>query len=160
MADRALLPWLLNSDPSLRWQVERDLAHEPEGVWQATRIRVTAEGFGAELLSRQDENGQWAGGAYFPADATEDEPGQPWTATTWSLNALREWGVQADALRPLSSELFSTRWQADASGEPTITHVFHTALTAAVETLAAVRISDLVAEQDAQRGTQAFMMHI
>jgi Rrf2 family protein len=66
----------------------------------------------------------------------------------------------ADALRPLSSELFSTRWQADSSGEPSITHVFHNALTAAVETLAAVHISDLVEEQDAQRGNQAFMMNI
>ena len=78
-------------------------------------LRVTAEGFGAELLSRQDENGQWAGGAYFPADATEDEPGQPWTATTWSLNALREWGVQADALRPDTAGLLkrNVRWEYD-----------------------------------------------
>ena len=115
MADRALLAWLFDSDPSLQWQVERDLAHEPAGVWQATRVRVAAEGFGAELLSRQDEDGQWAGGAYFPADATEDEPGQPWTATTWSLNALREWGVQADALRPDTAGLLrrNARWEYD-----------------------------------------------
>ena len=65
--DRALLTWLLDSDPSLRWQVERDLAGEPEDVWQATRARVAVEGFGAQLLSRQEEDGQWAGGAYFPA---------------------------------------------------------------------------------------------
>lgn len=76
------------------------------------------------------------------------------------LAAPAETLTVADALRPLSSELFSTRWQADASGEPSVTHVFHKALTAAVETLAAVHISDLVEEQDAQRGTQAFMMHI
>ncbi|MFC3455346.1 hypothetical protein ACFOSH_38430 [Amycolatopsis speibonae] len=24
-----MMPWLLDSDPALRWQVERDLAHEP-----------------------------------------------------------------------------------------------------------------------------------
>lgn len=66
----------------------------------------------------------------------------------------------ADALRPLSSELFSTRWQAEASGEPSVTHVFHAALTAALQTLAAIHISDLVAEEDAHRATQAFMMHI
>ena len=58
-----------NSDPSLQWQVERDLAYEPAGVWRATGVRVAAEGSGAELLSRQDEDGQWAGGANFPADA-------------------------------------------------------------------------------------------
>ena len=55
--------WLLDSDPALRWQVQRDLAHEPEPVWQATRERVATEGIGARLLSEQDPDGQWAGGA-------------------------------------------------------------------------------------------------
>ena len=77
VVDRALLTWLLDSDPSLRWQVERDLAGEPQEVWPRTRAHVAVEGFGAQLLSCQDEDGQWAGGAYFPADATQTEPGQP-----------------------------------------------------------------------------------
>lgn len=82
---------------------------------RATRSRVAVEGFGAQLLSHQDEDGQWAGGAYFPADATKDEPGQPWTATTWSLNALREWGVEAAALRPDAAGLLArnARWEYD-----------------------------------------------
>ena len=115
MLDRALLTWLLESDPSLRWQVERDLAGEPGDVWGATRARVAGEGFGARLLARQDQDGQWAGGAYFPADATPTEPGQPWTATTWSLNALREWGVEAGALRPDTAGLLArhARWEYD-----------------------------------------------
>ena len=62
------LDWLLDTDPALRWQVERDLADLPPEIWQATRERVATEGFGAELLSHQDADGQWAGGAYFPAD--------------------------------------------------------------------------------------------
>lgn len=108
--------WLLDSDASLRWQVERDLLGAPESVWKATRARVAYEGFGGQLLARQDEDGQWAGGAYFPADATEEEPGQPWTATTWSLNALREWGVEAAALRPDTAGLLdrNARWEYDA----------------------------------------------
>ncbi|MBW0118315.1 squalene cyclase, partial [Pseudonocardia sp. KRD-169] len=32
--------WLLDSDPALRWQVERDLLGEPPRVWEATRARV------------------------------------------------------------------------------------------------------------------------
>ncbi len=72
MVDHALLAWLLDGDPSLRWQVQRDLAGEPEEVWEATRARVAREGFGARLLSYQDDDGRWAGGAYFPADASED----------------------------------------------------------------------------------------
>lgn len=47
---------------------------------------MTTEGFGAELLSHQDDDGQWAGGTFFPADFSGDEDTpQPWTATTWAL---------------------------------------------------------------------------
>ena len=113
--DPALLAWLRDSDPSLGWQVERDLAGMPEDVWQDTRARAAVEGYGAQLLARQDADGQWAGGAYFPADATPAEPGQPWTATTWSLNALREWGVEAAALRSDTAGLLerNARWEYD-----------------------------------------------
>ena len=58
---------LRDSDPALRWQVERDLLGEPPEVWEATRARVATEGFGARLLALQDPDGQWAGGAFFPA---------------------------------------------------------------------------------------------
>lgn len=120
MADVALVEWLLDSDPALRWQVQRDLAHESEDVWEATRGRVASEGFGARLLDLQDEDGQWAGGAYFPADFDFDGPeaadgaGQPWTATTWSLNALREWGVDASVLADTTQKLdANSRWEYD-----------------------------------------------
>ncbi len=102
MVTEALAAWLLDSDPALRWQVERDLVHEPPEVWQATRARIATEGFGARLLSLQDSDGQWAGGAFFPADfdfPQMAEDGQPWTATTWTLNSLREWGLDSAVLR-------------------------------------------------------------
>lgn len=93
-----VIAWLLDSDPTLRWQVERDLLDRPASEWEATRARIATEGFGAELLSHQGEDGQWAGGAFFPAGffddpETKDLPGQPWTATTWSMTTLREWGM-------------------------------------------------------------------
>ena len=81
--DTRVREWLRESDPSLRWQVQRDLDAADDAVWQATRARVPREGFGAALLAKQDADGQWAGGAFFPAGYTGDEPGQPWTATTW-----------------------------------------------------------------------------
>ncbi len=90
-----LIAWLLDSDPALRWQVERDVVGEPREVWEATRARVATEGFGARLLAVQDADGQWAGGAFFPGDfdfegsEAEEGAGQPWTATTWTLNSLR-----------------------------------------------------------------------
>jgi len=105
MVTEALVGWLRASDPALRWQVERDLVGEPPEVWQTTRARIATEGFGARLLALQDPDAQWAGGAFFPADfdfhgpeAAEDA-GQPWTATTWTLNSLREWGLDPAVLR-------------------------------------------------------------
>ena len=49
-----LLDWMLDTDPALRWQVERDLAGASEPVWRATRARVATEGMGARLLALQD----------------------------------------------------------------------------------------------------------
>lgn len=117
MADPALTDWLLDSDPALRWQVERDLLGDPTDVWQATRARVATEGFGARLLALQDADGQWAGGAFFPKDFTGEEhtrEGQPWTATTWSLNTLREWGLDASVLAGTVERLAAnSRWEYD-----------------------------------------------
>jgi len=118
VTDRAVLDWLLDSDPALRWQVERDLAHAPEEVWQATRGRVATEGLGARLLTLQDADGQWASGAFFPGDFDFNGPeaqegaGQPWTATTWSLNSLRDWGLDSSVLAG-TAELIAanSRWE-------------------------------------------------
>jgi hypothetical protein len=116
----ALIDWMLDSDPALRWQVERDLVGAPDEVWKATRARVATEGFGAQLLALQDADGQWAGGAFFPKDFDFHGPeaaegaGQPWTATSWSLNALREWGVDAAVLAGTAELLAAnSRWEYD-----------------------------------------------
>ncbi|ADJ45923.1 hypothetical protein AMES_4097 [Amycolatopsis mediterranei S699] len=108
-----LLAWLRDTDPALRRQVERDLAGEPPEVWEATRARIASEGFGARLLAAQDPDGRWAGGAFFPAGYRGDED-QPWTATTWTLNALREWGLDAAVLHG-TAELLDRhcRWEYD-----------------------------------------------
>jgi hypothetical protein len=108
----AVTDWLMDFDPALRWQVQRDLLGLPESVWSATRARVATEGFGAALLARQDSDGQWAGGAFFPAGYDGSEPGQPWTATTWTLNTLREWGVDASVLAGTAERLAANcRWE-------------------------------------------------
>jgi len=108
-----LVTWLLDTDPALRWQVQRDLLHEPEPVWQQTRRQVAVRGFGARLLARQDPDGQWAGGAFFPRGFDGSGPGQPWTATTWSLTSLREWGTDATALGDTAERLAAVRWEYD-----------------------------------------------
>jgi hypothetical protein len=91
-----VLDWLLDSDPAVRWQVLRDLVHAPAEVVAAERARVATEGWGARLLALQGEDGQWAGGACFPARSlhqADRSQGQPWTSTLPTLQLLRDLGV-------------------------------------------------------------------
>jgi hypothetical protein len=92
----AILDWLLDSDPSIRWQTLRDLVAAPAEVVAAERARVATEGWGARLLALHGEDGQWEGGALFPArnaHSDDDHKGQPWTATAYSLLLLRDLGI-------------------------------------------------------------------
>ena len=74
-----VLDWLLDSDPAIRWQVLRDLADAPPDVVEAERARVARdEGWGARVLALQGADGQWEGGALFPAAS---DPGTPWRAS-------------------------------------------------------------------------------
>ena len=57
----ATIGWLLDSDPSIRWPVRRELLHAHESEWQAERARVETAGWGVLLLSCEDRDGQWAG---------------------------------------------------------------------------------------------------
>ncbi len=54
-----VIDWLLDSDPSIRWQVMRDLTHEPADVIAADRSRIATEAWGARLLALQAPDGQW-----------------------------------------------------------------------------------------------------
>lgn len=75
--------WLMDSDPSIRWQVMRDLADAPEDAVAAERARVAVAGWGARLLALQQPDGQWGGGTYFPL----------WTSTAYTLSLLRDLGL-------------------------------------------------------------------
>jgi hypothetical protein len=91
----SVLDWLLDSDPSIRWQTLRDLVDAPADAVAAERARVATEGWGARLLALQGEDGQWEGGALFPARSrhSDGSEGQPWTATAYSLLLLRDLGI-------------------------------------------------------------------
>ncbi len=60
------IQWLLESDPSVRWQAMRDLNNAPAAEVAAQRAKVATEGWGATQLSAQAENGTWPGEARFP----------------------------------------------------------------------------------------------
>ena len=122
-----VLDWLLDSDPSIRWQVLRDLVNEPEEIVAAERARVATEGWGARLLALQGEDGQWEGGALFPARRANSGNGeqfkaQPWTATAYSLLLLHDFGVDAhnDKVRRAVAQVREhCRWE--HAGQPFFT---------------------------------------
>jgi hypothetical protein len=123
MADSdPVIDWLLDGDPAIRWQVMRDLLGAPESDWAAERARVETEGWGARLLACVDDDGQWAGGAFFPSGFTAqlwEAEGQPWTATAYSLSQLREFGLDpasGPARRAVELIGASSRW--DHDGQP------------------------------------------
>jgi hypothetical protein len=79
--------WLLDSDPSIRWQVMRDLTHEPPDVVATERARVATEGWGARLLAVQAPDGLWGGKAW----------SHDWTDTFHVLELLRRFGLDAES---------------------------------------------------------------
>src|SRR5262245_14639686 len=56
--------WLLDSDPSIRWQVMRDLTDAPANEVAAERAKVATTGWGAQLLALQAADGSWGGAAW------------------------------------------------------------------------------------------------
>jgi hypothetical protein len=78
----AVTKWLLDADPSIRWQVMRDLTDERGEVVAAERSRVAAEGWGARLLGLQTADGHWG-----------DDQNHGWMTTTDALALLKDLGA-------------------------------------------------------------------
>ena len=81
--------WLLDGDPAVRWQTQRDLLGAPERIIEEERRRVAREGWGARLLQRQDTTGTWAGGK--SSDGGLYSP--KWISTTYTMLTLRDFGL-------------------------------------------------------------------
>jgi hypothetical protein len=79
----AVLTWLLESDPAIRWQVLRDLTNAPIAQVAAERAKVATEGWGAQLLALQGDDGRWGGAAW----------NRGWTSTMHVLMLLRDCGL-------------------------------------------------------------------
>ena len=77
------MDWLLDSDPSIRWQVLRDLLDAPAEQVAAERARVAHEGWGARLLALQGPDGRWGGTAW----------NRGWDSTMHVLWLLRLFGL-------------------------------------------------------------------
>ena len=78
------IEWLLESDPSIRWQVMRDLIGEAGAAVACERSRASSQGWGARLLDLQGADGHWGGAAFVP---------RAWISTFDTLQLLRDLGV-------------------------------------------------------------------
>ena len=83
MQTSALIRWLLDSDPSIRWQVLRDVTEASADEVEAERARVATDGFAARLLALQARDGRWGGAAW----------NRGWDSTMHALTLLREMGL-------------------------------------------------------------------
>jgi len=83
-----IMQWLLDSDPSIRWQVMRDLIGEPAEVVAAERSRVASEGWGAQL-GQQRSDGNWG----------DDIATPRWRSNLFTLLLLRGLGLDPTSER-------------------------------------------------------------
>jgi len=80
---KSVIKWLLDSDPSIGWQVLSDLTEEPDEIVSSHRSRVASEGWGARLLALQSPEGSWW---------AETDP-YPWKGTIYALILLKDLGL-------------------------------------------------------------------
>jgi hypothetical protein len=82
LPQRSVIQWLLDSDPSIRAQVLRDLTGASPDEVAAERAKIATEGWGFQLLSDQGADGYWG------ADTSNPE----WV-TLRALLLLRDLGL-------------------------------------------------------------------
>ena len=85
----AVIDWLLDADPAIRWQGMRDLTKTPPEIVAAERSRVASEGWGLRLLDQQRPDGRWGDGVATPF----------WWSNMYTLLWLRDLGLDPTSAR-------------------------------------------------------------
>jgi hypothetical protein len=93
----AQLKWLLDSDPSIRWQVMQDLQNQAPKTISVERARIATEGWGAKLLALQSPDGGWKkfGRLLDRPDLPMEDRGM--LVTLYTLSVLMELGLDPDS---------------------------------------------------------------
>lgn len=82
--------WLIKVDPSMEWQVLRDLDGEPKERYLIARARIPHSGWGEALLKAQRPDGSWA------ADEPTGWADSPDGSATYALAILRLFQIDPD----------------------------------------------------------------
>ncbi|MFB2599177.1 hypothetical protein ACEXQE_15395 [Herbiconiux sp. P17] len=110
----AVVDWLLDAGPAIRWQVLRDVTDAPADTVAEERARVATEGWGAQLLAVQTPDGGWGG----------TDPGDRWRFDLSTLHLLRELAPDPEAGpcalpgSPTTTSTWSPATAARAAGSP------------------------------------------
>lgn len=102
--ESASVRWLLRGDPAIRWQTMRDLVGAPAAEYERERATVATNGWAAESLARQDEDGQWR----------VERAEWPLAPTLYSLQLLRHCGLDPlseQARRAIARVQEGVRWE-------------------------------------------------
>lgn len=84
-----IINWLLAGDVSIQYHVHRDLLFSDVEILQNLQKRIEKEGWGADFLFQQQDNGHWGRGFYQPK----------WTSTHYTLLDLKNIGLPTDNQR-------------------------------------------------------------
>ena len=105
--EAAIIGWLMEGDPAIRWQVMRDLLRRPEREVTAERTRVEHEGWGADVLRRQHDDGSWGPHVY-----------AKWNGTFYTMLVLRDLGLPSDhpAARQAARLILDAGYRANDGG--------------------------------------------
>jgi hypothetical protein len=83
--EKEIIIWLLDSDPSIRWQVMKDIQGKDETIYSSERKKLTEKGWCSKLLKQQGPDGLWSGSLY----------NGKWISTTYTLYLLKILGLPA-----------------------------------------------------------------
>jgi len=84
--DNTLLKWLLSGDPSIVFQVHRDLLNTEDTQLAELQQQIELAGWGKRFLDLQETSGMWGGGLYGPK----------WISTHYTLMTLLRLGLPRD----------------------------------------------------------------
>ena len=84
--EEKLFNWLLKGDPSIRFQVHRDLLNTEKDKLKEVQQEILKKGWALKLLKKQDEDGIWGGGLYSPK----------WISSTYTLLLLKRLALPND----------------------------------------------------------------
>jgi hypothetical protein len=101
----ATLDWLLDGDPVIRWQTQRDLLDEPKAVWSKERRKTLEQGWGAAFLAAMQPDLTWPKGR--------------WTDTVWTLLVIMDCGLPPDhpPLRAAAQKFIDSNLTAERAGD-------------------------------------------